>query len=148
MQKQVLYEHCQALIQQKISTVEAGLREAQAAAHGETKSSAGDKYETGRAMMHLEQEKLASQRANWLQQQQALSQIDPQQTSQVITRGSLVQTDQGCFFIAVGLGQVTADRQTYFVVSPVAPVGQALLQRAVGDTVSINGRSLNILQVL
>ena len=41
-------------LQQKLARLEDMMKNAQAEANKETKSSAGDKYETGRSMMQLE----------------------------------------------------------------------------------------------
>ena len=75
---QKLYDRSVALINEKIRELESADKEAQRAANNETKSSAGDKYETGRAMMHLEKERIASQMTNWLKLLKAIKQVDPQ----------------------------------------------------------------------
>ena len=59
--KQELYKLCQTYIQQRILTAKQAIEAAQQAANNETKSSSGDKYETGRAMMQLEIEKDSAQ---------------------------------------------------------------------------------------
>ena len=55
--KQTLIEQCEEFVQQKIDVSEKLMNEAQDSANNETKSSAGDKFETGRAMMHAERDK-------------------------------------------------------------------------------------------
>ena len=54
--KAKLYDSCLKLVDERVAHIEDAMRNAQASANEETKSSAGDKYETGRAMMHLEKE--------------------------------------------------------------------------------------------
>ena len=139
-----LHEHCRWLVQQKIADLEAARREAQGAANEETKSSAGDKYETGRAMMHLEQEKLARQQAEALKLHQVLDQINPHRTSDQVMLGSLVETNHGTFYVAVSLGNVAWEDDSYFVISPVAPIGQALLGLRAGDAFTFNGNTVRI----
>ena len=56
--KQTLYNFCVTYINQRMATAQQAIHTAQASANEETKSSAGDKYETGRAMMQLEIEKI------------------------------------------------------------------------------------------
>ena len=123
------------------------MREAQLAANEETKSSAGDKYETGRAMMHLEQEKLASQRAATQHLKKMLDQIDPNRTVSPVGLGSLVQTNRGWFFVAVGIGQVEVEGESCFVISPAAPLGKALWGRQPGEIVLVNGQATEIIAV-
>ena len=144
MNKTALYKHCQSLVQQKLDEAEAAMRAAQAAANEETKSSAGDKYETGRAMMHLEKEKLASQHAEALKLKKVLDQINPDRRTEKVALGSLVQTNIGWFFIAVGLGQVKVEGQTYFLISPAAPIGRLLWKKSVDESFTFNGKEVVI----
>ena len=141
------HEHCHSLVQEKLAEIEAAMREAQEAANEETKSSAGDKYETSRAIMHLEKEKLASQRTEILKLIRVLEQINPHRPADPITLGSLVETSQGTFYLAVSLGNVTFEGNTYWVISPVAPIGQALLGLRVGDNFIFNGNTVKITDV-
>lgn len=59
--KQSLYTHCQNHINDRISLLEKQLQSLKEARDNETKSSAGDKFETGRAMMQSEVQKIQSQ---------------------------------------------------------------------------------------
>ena len=147
MNKKIIQECCLRLVQQKIAQAEAAIREAQRAANEETKSSAGDKYETGRAMMHLEQEKLASQRAAALQLKKVLDQIDPERVQLQVTLGSLVQTNRGWFYVAVGLGKIQVGRESCFVVSPAAPLSKALWARQASEEVLFNQETIRIVAV-
>lgn len=147
MNKEEVYNHCRQLVEQKLASAELAIREAQQAANEETKSSAGDKYETGRAMMHLEQEKLASQRAVALQLKKVLDQINPHQPANKIGLGSLVQTNQGWFFVAAGLGQIVVGGEPCFVISPAAPLGKAVWGIKTGDEVIVNGKVVQIVAV-
>ena len=148
MQKKRIYEHCLLLVQQRIEAIDAAMRAAQGAANEETKSSAGDKYETGRAMMHLENEKLAHQRSEALKLQRTLSQIDPERPSHQVSLGSLIHTDRGLFFVAVGLGNVVVDGQSCTVISPAAPLSQAWWGSQAGDSVAFNGQTFHLTAIL
>ena len=55
--KKALFAKCEAFVSEKIDSLERGLESHQKALASETKSSAGDKHETGRAMLQLEMEK-------------------------------------------------------------------------------------------
>lgn len=59
--KRRLLGHCRQYIHQRLDTVTRALEEVRQAVNEETKSSAGDKHETSRVMMQLEQEKLSLQ---------------------------------------------------------------------------------------
>lgn len=147
MKKLEVYEHCLRLVRQKLADAESAIKEAQRAANEETKSSAGDKYETGRAMMHLEQEKLASQRSAAQQLQKIMHQIDPDRPSNRVDLGSLVKTGQGWFYVAVGLGKIPVGDTSCFVISPAAPLGQALWGKQAGEEAVLNGKPIEIISV-
>ena len=113
---------------------------------GETKSTAGDKHETGRAMAHLEQEKCAKQLAEaesnvrFVQSIQALE-------KEMVGPGSLVQTDQTYFLVALGLGLVEMDGKKVFCISTAAPIYMQLQGKKAGDAFEFNGKKQQIVQV-
>lgn len=105
----------------------------QEAANEETKNSAGDKYETGRAMAQLEIERNAVQLKEAEKLRSFLQQMVREHSGGVIVPGSLVTTSKGVFYIAISLGAVTLHQQIYLVVAPDSPIGKLLLGRRVGD---------------
>ncbi|OJJ16682.1 3-oxoacyl-ACP synthase [marine bacterium AO1-C] len=146
--KQQLFIHCEQYIHQKINNAKKAIEAAQQAANEETKSSAGDKYETGRAMMQLEKEKHATQLNEGLKLQKVLAQITPQSGHQVVGLGSLVITSQASYYIAISAGKVTLDTKTYFMISLASPIGQALQNHQVGDQVVFRGQKITIKNIL
>lgn len=145
--KQSLFNACRESIRQRIRLVQESIREAQRSANEETKSSAGDKYETGRAMAQLEIEKLMSQSSELNKQDQELSRINPTIKEDRVCPGSLVYTDQGIFFIAVNAGQIDLEGQKIFTVSAQAPVSQKMFGLCAKDSFLLNGRSFVILSI-
>ena len=113
----------------------------------ETKSSAGDKYETGRAMMQLELDKINVQQAQVQQTYRQLLQIQLEDASDTVRLGSLVTTTNRRYFISVGLGKIEQDGLSYFCISPQAPIGQLLMGKAVGDRIHFNGQEDEILGI-
>lgn len=55
--KETLFKQCVLFVNKRLQTIEEVLSSNQKALQAETKSSAGDKHETGRAMLQLEMEK-------------------------------------------------------------------------------------------
>jgi transcription elongation GreA/GreB family factor len=137
--KSALYLHCKRLAQQKVNSLEAELTSTQESTTSEGKSTAGDKHETGRAMMHLEQEKLHRQLAEAQALVAELERIDATVKHAKVGLGSLITTDKGMFFIATGLGKVEFEGTAYFVVSAKAPISMQLWGKALGDKVGMNG---------
>ena len=59
--KQKIHTHCLHLLDNKIAELQKILRSLGESAANDTKSSAGDKHETARAMIHIEQETITKQ---------------------------------------------------------------------------------------
>lgn len=143
MEKEIkikLFEACHKMVEQKMSTFQNALTEAQESANNETKSSAGDKHETGRAMAQLETEKLTAQLAEASKLLQVLNQIDTSIINNTVRLGSLVTTNNGNFLIAVSLGKVAVDKTDFFVISSVSPIGKQLIGLKQTDEFSFNDR--------
>jgi hypothetical protein len=122
--KRKLYDHCVKFIDKRIDTAREAIRIAQESANDETKSSAGDKYETGRAMMQLEIEKNMMQLQEALKQKEILESIDLDRAAATIQLGSLAVTDDELFFIAISLGLQVIDKNRYAIISPSTPIGK------------------------
>jgi transcription elongation GreA/GreB family factor len=143
--KAELYERCKAFVSERINRIEQERAALQQSANEETKSSVGDKYETGRAMIQLELEKLANQLAEAIKQKQALEGIDSGvSTSGRIGIGSVVKTNHGNFYLAISAGQYTVDDVLYITISPGSPIGQKLIGLRVGDSFILNNRTYTV----
>ena len=101
----------------------------------ETKSSAGDKHETGRAMIQLEMEKASQQLTVVQEMKEILQRLKIDRVSEKIKLGSLVKTTKGTYFLTISVGQVKVNEETYFVVSTNSPIGSQLLGKTIGESV-------------
>ena len=110
----------------------------------ESKSTAGDKHETGRAMAQLEQEKLGRQVLSARELVQAVEQINPAEKYTEIRYGSLVKMSTGWFFFSVGIGKLEVDSESVFCLTMASPLGIALKGKKVGNTVVFNGRTIEV----
>ncbi|AFD06221.1 transcription elongation factor [Solitalea canadensis] len=146
--KQHIYEACQFYIDQRVKTIENAIASAKEAASDDTKSSAGDKYETTREMMQQEIDRNTAQLNEALKLKQALSLIDPQQQSTVAQNGSLVITNNGNFYLSISAGAIDIDGTIYFAVSPVSPIGNKLLKLKRGDSIRFNGKDYQVNELL
>lgn len=124
------------------------LQDAFDATANESKSSAGDKHETSRAMAQLEQEKIGGQLIEMTKLHAILQRIDPTFVSDSIQLGSLVETSSGWFYLSVGIGILNSGGNTLFCITPNAPVGKLLVGKKVQDSIEFNGNSTRIIQLL
>ncbi|MBC7485735.1 MAG: 3-oxoacyl-ACP synthase [Cytophagaceae bacterium] len=145
--KQTLYDLCSSFVDERIQMYQKAMKDAQEAANNEEKSSAGDKYETTRAMMQIEKDKNAKQLEETIKLKKALSQINPNSTSDVIGLGSLVLTDKGNFYISISVGKINADNAGYIAIAPTSPLGAAFVNRKVSETATFNGMVYKIVKV-
>jgi len=142
--KERLYKMCIDYVQNRINEARQAIDNSQDSANEETKSSAGDKYETGREMMQQETDRNQAQLNEANKLMLALTKITYNTTPAVIEAGSLVNTNNGGFFIAISAGSFSADGKTFFVVSPASPIGVKLMGKKAGDEFDLNGRSYHI----
>lgn len=146
--KQQLYTKCLTLVSKKLELINSAFAESREALGSEAKSTAGDKHETGRAMIQLEQEKMGRQLAETQKLQTILSRINADKVYDKVQSGALVETDNGCYFIAVGLGKLKVGGVEIFVMAPTSPLAQAMLGKGKGEKVNFNGRINTIIEVV
>jgi hypothetical protein len=125
-----------------------GIENAQQAANEETKSSAGDKYETTRAMMQIEIENCSKRLAESQKLYNTLQNISFLKNYTSSISGSLLITTQGNYFLAVGIGKIEVQGNNYFVISPMSPIGALLQNKKVGEQVSFQNKKIEILQIV
>ncbi len=145
--KTALLNHCKEVVDEKYGNLLALDKAAQSSANSETKSSAGDKYETGRAMMHLEKERLASQMHEVSKLRKPLEMINPEKIAPVVELGSIVYTDSRNYFLSVSLGDIKIDGKQFFCISPVTPIGKLLMGKQIGGSFQFAGQSVHIQEV-
>lgn len=147
MDKSRLLLNLQALLQQKVEAASAEIGSTRASFTSDTKSSAGDKHEVGRAMVQQELDKLEEQRDKLIALQQELARVPLKRTFDKVAFGSLVITDQGNYFVTIGLGRIEMDDANCFAISLASPIGQALKDKRAGDEILFNGRSITVREV-
>lgn len=137
--KTAVYEACVHLLHERINELKKSLDDLVEGAKADSKSTAGDKHETARAMMQLEQEKLSDQLNILLQQERTLQWIDPEIKSERVVNGSLVKTNRGIIFIGVALGKIFAEGHEIICVSSQSPLGLKLIAAVKGESRELNG---------
>jgi len=146
--KEELYRECKVFLDDRLQAVLDRIENIQESLKSETKSSAGDKHETGRAMLQLEREKAGNQLADIQKQQDLFLRVLIDTTSEVARLGSVVATDKGAYFLAISVGAVVVKAKTYYAISPRSPIGKVLLGKKNGDMFVFNGETQQIIEVL
>ncbi len=146
--KEQLHNKCIKFLESRLKTIQISISEIQESLLSETKSSAGDKHETGRAMLQLEREKAGQQLAKIQKLKETLSRIDIKNASKNICLGSVVYTTQANYFISISAGKLTIDSTDFFAISPNTPIGQLLLSKQVDDDVVFRDNKFTIKDIL
>ena len=113
----------------------------------ETKSTAGDKHETGRAMMERELAMAEAQKAKAQKQLLDIESMLEASRSGTVKNGSLVNTTMGMFLIGVALGKVETELGLCFAISQASPIGSLLFGKKEGDAVELNGMDIQIISI-
>ena len=146
--KSNLYQLCLTFIQKRIENITYSMEQARQASNDDTKSSAGDKYETTREMMQQEISRNQMQLHEAGKLKHALEAINPNTTSNEVKNGSLVITNTGNFYISVSAGQLKINDITYFAVSPFSPIAKVLMGLKTGQKTSFNGKDMIIQNIM
>lgn len=144
--KKRLFEACEKYVEERLSRTEAAIKDLEEALKLETKCSMGDKYETGRAMLHLEFEKLSVQHEQYRKLRKTLR-MAPQKVSEVVTFGSAVETTAANYFIAIPAGELKIGEEKFYAVGAASPIAQALSGKTVGEDVTFGGKQLQIKKI-
>jgi hypothetical protein len=145
--KKELYDLCAAHVRRSMDAAELAIQEAQKSSTDDTKSSAGDKYETGREMAQQETNRNLAQLNEANKLMVALNRISAGGTSATAELGSIIITSAGNFYLAISAGSLSLGGKTYFAVSPASPIGLKLSGVKAGDSFTLNGKTYAIQSV-
>jgi transcription elongation GreA/GreB family factor len=145
--KSKVVEVCLAQLNERKARLIHELEQLKLSAEQDTKSSMGDKYETGREMINLEKGKISEQLTQVNQMLDMIRSVDPNKRLTRPGLGALIKTEMAHYFIAVGLGQISVNDQAVFVISMASPIGRIILDKSVGDTFEMAGKTLRLLEI-
>lgn len=145
--KQALLDFCWSYVDERTTRLKKQGDELWESLNSETKSSAGDKHETGRAMVQLEQEKLGQQLQELDATRSILNKIKIDKRSNKIRLGSLVKTSMADYFIAISAGAFKHDQGIVYCISANAPIAKLLIGKENGENFVFNGKGQSILEV-
>lgn len=146
--KEKLYLLCLNFIEQRIHTAETALEQAREASNDDTKSSAGDKFETTREMM---QQDISRNKRLLMDAQQnlaLLNSIKDMPLNDKVRNGNLVYTSEGIFYISISAGQLKLNNEIIFAISAASPIGNLLIGKEKGSSFDFNGKKYVIKEII
>lgn len=146
--KEKLHKACEAHIDKRLQTVENTMLSIRESLQSETKSSVGDKHETGRAMLQMEREKVGQQLAETQKTKEALAKININNSSEKISLGSVVYTTRANYYLAISAGEIKISNEIFYAISPKTPIGQLLLSKTTGEVLTFRNETFTIKKVL
>jgi transcription elongation GreA/GreB family factor len=147
LKKENIIAKAHKLLNSKLVELEKAIFNVQNAANEESKSSMGDKYETGRAMAQNDRAMLENQKNELLKDISTFENINFEQETEFIKNGSLVHTSIGYILISVSLGKIVESGITVMLISSASPLGTELSGKKAKDSITINGRQLQIIGI-
>jgi transcription elongation GreA/GreB family factor len=140
-------QQLRSILEQKIVEMQASIVSLKESRDSDTKSSAGDKHETTRAMVQIELDKSEVQLVKLMATQADLLRINAQRKFEKAELGSLVITDHGNYFISIGAGKTDVDATSYYAISPDSPLAVALKNKAAGDRIDFQDKKIIIKEI-
>lgn len=145
--KEELFSACNNYLEERIQRIQTSLADLNDALQNETKSSAGDKYETSREMINTEINKLSVQFQQFKKLTAILEMAKYKPVSSSVQLGSGVKTSTANYLLAIPAGEINANNEKFYAIGVNSPVAQALMGKSVGEKFSFNGKESEILVI-
>ena len=146
--KQELCKACHSTLNERLTRLQTIISGIELSLNTETKSTAGDKHETGRATLQLEREKLGVQLQELERQRAVLGRIHPKTVHDRPALGSIIYTTTANYFMAVGIGELKIKDQTYYVLSFNSPIGQLLKGKCEGESFYFKDKTVKFIKII
>ena len=147
MLKEKIIEEISNKLEYKISEVEEELNLLTKDKNEITKSSAGDKFETSRATIQSQFDKVSINLIKLKDQLRKIKLISITSKPQKIGYGTLVKTTNSIYMVSIGYGKLTLGSKDVYVISPLSPIGRKLIDRQEGESISFNSKTEEILGI-
>ena len=148
LNKEIVFNTVKKELEKRSNIIQATFDDLKDALYSSSKNTVGDKHETNRAMIQLEQEKLSQQLVNIINLKNSLNKINPKEQHKVAQYGSLINTSDGLFFLSIGLGKVNINNQKVFCITATTRLGMLLIGKHIGDNIRIDEKKITILDLI
>lgn len=145
--KNQIHRACIDQLEERIARLEKRVASIEESKKAEMGSTIGEVFESGKTMIQMDGQKFRQQLNLNRSQLVQLQQIIHENNSDVVRNGSLVETTNGLYYIAIGLGEMVVGGQKYYAVSEDAPAGKALIGKKVDDEVIVEQGKMTILGI-
>jgi hypothetical protein len=133
--KELLKKECGFVLKKRSINSNSAMQDSQESANNQEKSSAGDKYETSRAMGQIDRDMYAYQLLEAEKDMTIITNLEIDKINQVIKPGSVFEINSQLIFVAIGLGTILVNNNSVLVISYKSPLYEQLKFKTVGDLV-------------
>ena len=145
--KSDIHQACIDKLQGQIDELQSAIDKVHESVIGEENSTAGNKFETARAMGQEELERLNIQLAAHVRDMNTLIQISPTKACNSVQLGALIETTKKKLYMCTALGKIEIGKEIVFAISLGSPIGQSILGKEVGDSAVFAGKSEKIIAI-
>ncbi|MFT5513683.1 MAG: transcription elongation GreA/GreB family factor [Bacteroidia bacterium] len=138
MKKEFVIESLRNVLNVQLVELQSSIKSVNESIKGEGKSTAGDKYETARAMNHIELDRLNSSYQKKLKSGSVLNALSISETHKTVGLGSLVTTSKRTLFFCGAIGKIQIQDTDVLTMSMGSPIGQLYLGKTLGDSIQFN----------
>jgi len=139
--KKELKKAAMKILEERMEASKQAMIRSKEATESEEKSSMGDKYETSRAMGHIDSDLHAKNYENARKQFEAIQMISADTSLKAVKPGAFVQCNDISYFILTGLGKVEYEGRTIHFISASSPAAIAMMNLVSGNDFTLNGIS-------
>ena len=128
--------------------IQNGIESIKISRDSDTKSSAGDKYETSREMAQIELEKSSNQLKVLKNQKAEMDKINLDVKYQRVSHGAFIASEDSFYFISIGLGKLNVKDKTIYAISLQSPLGKELFGKAENDEIRFNNSLIKLSSIV
>ena len=148
MMREKLLAKCADYVEERVSRLQSSIKDLEHDLGNETKSSAGDKYETSREMMNTEINKLQNQLQSFKKLKEVLAVIENRKASTTVQLGSIVKTDAANYFISIPVGEIKVEEEKFYAIGLNSPIGKLFLGKQEGEQFIFQQKEFSIKKIL
>ena len=148
MMREKLLAKCVDYVEERVSRLQSSIKDLEHDLGNETKSSAGDKYETSREMMNTEINKLQNQLQSFKKLKEVLAVIENRKASTTVQLGSIVKTSAANYFISIPVGEIMVEEEKFYAIGLNSPIGKLLFGKQEGEKFIFQQKEFSIKKIL
>lgn len=148
MMREKLLAKCADYVEERVSRLQSSIKDLEHDLGNETKSSAGDKYETSREMMNTEINKLQNQLQSFKKLKEVLAVIENRKASTTVQLGSIVKTSAANYFISIPVAEIMVEEEKFYAIGLNSPIGKLLLGKQEEEKFIFQQKEFSIKKIL